>query len=221
MFGPIRTLCLAAGLYLPLALFIWFAFSAGVVLPVLWLVKMILLNWMPEVFVDVERNQYLFAILTLLVNDPELLKQAQAGQQVVAEFSVNPMIYGYGLPVIAGLAMATPNSAANRAKQIALGAVVIWLVQVNGVIWDVLQYVNSSLIGGHDAIVRHHLSSEFLAAMYQFGYLILPPLTPVIFWALMNRRFIDDLIKLDHIQTLEEFAEIPKASTNDPKERAP
>lgn len=204
MFGPIRTLCFAAGLYLPLSLFLWFAFAGAAVTPVLWLCKAVLLNWMPEIFVDIERNQYVFNVLSSLVSDPKILAQAQAGKQLVVDFTINPMIYGYGLPVIAGLALATPNSVGTRLRQIAIGAVVIWLVQLNGVIWDVLQYVNSTLDGGAAALAKHHLSPTLLALMYQFGYLILPPLTPVVLWALMNRKFIDDLIKLDHIQSLDD-----------------
>ena len=201
MFGPIRTLCFAAGLYLPLSLFLWFAFAAAVVTPVLWLSKALLLGWMPEIFVDIERNQYVFNVLSSLV------AQTEPGKQLVVDFTINPMIYGYGLPVIAGLALATPNSTATRLRQIIIGALVIWLVQVNGVLWDVLQYANSTLAGGAAAIAKHHLSPTFLALMYQFGYLILPPLTPVVLWALMNRKFIDNLIQLDHIQSFDEAAE--------------
>ncbi len=198
MFGPIRTLCFAAALYLPLSLFVWFAFAGVMVTPVLWFTKALLLSWMPEIFVDIERNQHAFNVLSSLVT------QTEPGKQLVVEFMINPMIYGYGLPVIAGLALATPNSIGNRWRQIAIGAVVIWLVQLNGVVWDVLQYVNSALDGGAAAIAKHHLNPTFLALMYQFGYLILPPLTPVLLWALMNRKFIDDLIKLDHIQSFDD-----------------
>lgn len=198
MFGPIRTLCFAAGLYLPLSLFLWFAFAGAMVTPVLWLSKGILLSWMPEIFVDILRNQHVFNVLSSLV------AQTEPGKQLVVDFTINPMIYGYGIPVIAGLALATPNSIATRLRQIALGALVIWLVQLNGVVWDVLQYVSANLDGGAAAIAKHHLSPTFLALMYQFGYLILPPLTPVVLWALMNRKFIDDLIQLDHIQSSDE-----------------
>jgi len=209
MFGPVRTLCFAAALYLPLSLFIWFAFAGAMVTPVLWLSKAVLLSWMPEIFVGIERNQHVFNVLSSLV------AQTQPGKQLVVEFIINPMIYGYGLPVIAGLALATPNSVATRARQIAIGAVVIWLVQLNGVVWDVLQYVNSTLDGGMAAIAKHHLSPTFLALMYQFGYLILPPLTPVVLWALMNRKFIDNLIQLDHIQSYEEAEETSAPGKNE------
>ena len=201
MFGPIRTLCIAAALYLPLSLFVWFAFAGFMVTPVLWLSKAVLLSWMPEIFVDSQRNQHTFNVLSSLV------AQTEPGKQLVVDFMINPMIYGYGLPVIAGLALATPNSIGTRWRQIAIGAAVIWLVQLNGVIWDVLQYVNTGLDGGVAAIAKHHLSPTFLALMYQFGYLILPPLTPVLLWALMNRKFIDNLIQLDHIQSYEEADE--------------
>ena len=217
MFGPIRTLCFAAGLYLPLSLFIWFAFAGAVVTPVLWLSKAILVSWMPEIFVDIERNQYAFSVLASLVTDPALLAKATAGQRVVLDFSINPMIYGYGLPVIAGLVLATPNSVASRVRQIAIGAVAIWLVQVNGVVWDTLKYVYFKLDGGALAVTKH-IDAELLVGLYQFSYLILPPLVPVVLWALMNRKFIDDLIKLDHIQSLDDGDQSEQSGKN---ERAP
>ena len=208
MFGPIRTLCIAAALYLPLSLFVWFAFAGVMVTPVLWLSKAVLLSWMPEIFVDIQRNQHAFNVLSSLV------AQTEPGKQLVVDFMINPMIYGYGLPVLAGLALATPNSIGTRWRQIAIGAVVIWLVQLNGVVWDVLQYVNTGLDGGTAAIAKHHLSPTFLALMYQFGYLILPPLTPVLLWALMNRKFIDNLIQLDHIQSYEDADETSAPGKN-------
>ena len=110
MFGPIRTLCLAAGLYLPLALFIWFAFAVVVVTPVLWLVQLILLNLLPELFLEVSRNGYQIALLVPFVSDPSQLNGLQPGQTAGVDVLVNPMIYGYGLPVIAGLALATPTT---------------------------------------------------------------------------------------------------------------
>jgi hypothetical protein len=206
MFGPIRTLCFAAALYLTLTLFVWFAFSGAMVTPVLWLHKFILLHWMPDIFVDVQRGtdvKYLFDVFFLLVHDEAAAARAAAGEGIY--FTMNPMIYGYGIPVIAGLALATPNTAKNRIKQIVLGTLVIWLVQTNGSVWESLQYLMNNQQNGPQALAVHGITPTLLALMYQFGYLILPPLTPVIFWALMNRQFIDDLIKLDHIQSLDDF----------------
>jgi hypothetical protein len=202
MFGPIRSFCLAAALFLPLSLFIWFAFANTVVLPVFFMFKGILLSWMPEMFADVERNKYMFVVLSKFVTDPAALAQAKEGQVLVTESVINPMIYGYGWPVIAGLAMATPIPIVKRAWQIALGGVFTWLIQTNGVLWDTLLQIDRSMDGGRAALALHNLHPEFLGGMYQLGYLILPPLSAVIFWALMNRKFIEDLIKLDQIQGL-------------------
>lgn len=215
MFGPIRTLILAAALYLPLALFVWFAFAAVVVTPVLWMVKLILLNWLPDLFLEISRNQYQIALLVPFVSDPAQLNGLQPGQKAGVDVLVNPMIYGYGLPVIAGLALATPTTLKHRAKQIFWGAILVILIQTNGVVWEAILSISRNLIGGHEAILAHGFNPEFLAGMYQLGYLILSPLLPVIFWALMNRKFIEDLIQLDHIETLEEFAELDAVKAAD------
>ena len=88
---------------------------------------------------------------------------------------------------------------------------------MNGVVWDTLKYVYFKLDGGTLAITKH-IDSELLVGLYQFSYLILPPLVPVVLWALMNRKFIDDLIKLDHIQSLDDLDESQPPEKN---ERAP
>jgi hypothetical protein len=209
MFGPIRSFCLAAGLFLPLALFVWFAFANTVVLPVFFMLKAVLLSWMPEIFADVERNKYLFLVLSKFADDPEMLRQLKEGQTLVTETAINPMIYGYGWPVIAGLAMATPIPVAKRCWQIFLGGVLTWVVQTNGVLWEALLKIHRNMIGGAEAIAVHGLHPEFIGGMYQLGYLILPPLSAVIFWALMNRKFIDDLIKLDQISGLSDDDDKP------------
>jgi hypothetical protein len=43
------------------------------------------------------------------------------------------------------------------------------------------------------ALVAHGLGAEAIGLWYQFGYLILPPVVPVVIWILLNSRFIESL----------------------------
>ena len=204
MFGPIRTLVLAAALFLPLAFFVWFAFAQTVVLPVMYLAKFVLLNGVPDVFVDVERNRFAFDWITTLPVSAEALAKA-GGQKIATVMTTNPMIYGYGLPVVAGLSLATPISVSKRFIQVLIGAVVILLVQTNGVVWEALKHLayESGPLGLQHAL-DVGLTQPVIGFFYQLGYLILPPLTPVALWALMNRRFIQNLIEADSIDVLDQ-----------------
>ena len=202
MFGPIRSLILAAALFLPLAFFVWFAFAQTLVLPVVGITKTILFNWLPEVFKGVEMNKYAIDWITTLPVDAETLAQA-GGRKVGAVMTVNPMIYGYGLPVVAGLTLATPISIGKRAWQIAIAAVVIWMVQANGVIWEsIVKMGFQSGPEGAKLIANAGLNPEFVAFAYQFSYLIIPAITPVILWCVLNRKFIEQLIMADKFEDI-------------------
>ena len=43
------------------------------------------------------------------------------------------------------------------------------------------------------SLATHGLTPTLVAGWYQFGYLILPPISAVVLWILMNRRFIEAL----------------------------
>jgi hypothetical protein len=209
MFGPIRTLCLAAALYLPLAFFVWFAFAKMLVYPVGPIAGTILHNWMPELFLSFARNGYGVDFQTsLFVNQATqaLFTTQQLGTNI-AWVEGNPMIYGYGLPVAAGLSLATPIPIATRIKQILAAFVLVLLLQSNGLVWETLQIVYFQWgVVGDQVMQAQGLSKTLVAFGYQFSYLMLPALAPVALWAVMNREFIERLIRADKID-LEELGE--------------
>jgi hypothetical protein len=204
MFGPVRTLILAAALYLPLAFFVWFAFAQAMVAPVVFLAKKVLFTWMPDVFVGLEQKRYFLDWVINLPLDAEQLKEA-GGQAAGLVVTTNPMIYGYGLPVVVGLVMATPMRIRKRFMQVAIAAVVIWLVQTNGVVWEAIKYVMLEAgPAGTAAISQHGLSPNVVAFCYQLSYLIFSSLAPVLLWVVMNRNFIEQLLKAHTFEQLED-----------------
>jgi hypothetical protein len=109
---------------------------------------------------------------------------------------INPMIYGYALPLFAGLVLATPLTRMQRTRQIILGGMLIWLAQTFGVIAECLKSVGlDSGPAGLEAIQQAGLHPEAIALSYQFGYLILPALVPTVLWIACNRPFIESLIR--------------------------
>jgi hypothetical protein len=209
MFGPIRTLCLAAALYLPLAFFVWFAFAKALVYPVGPIAGTILHNWMPDLILSFARDGFGVDFRSSLwVN--EATKQLFTTQQLGTNpgwVATNPMIYGYGLPVAAGLSLATPITIATRLKQIIAAYVLVILLQCNGVVWEALQTIYFKWGDVGDAALRAQGISKLMVAFgYQFSYLMLPALAPVALWAVMNRDFIERLIRADKV-ALEDLGE--------------
>jgi hypothetical protein len=43
------------------------------------------------------------------------------------------------------------------------------------------------------SLASHGLSIDAVGVIYQFGYLILPSVAPIVVWILLNRRFIEAL----------------------------
>src|SRR5690606_17293092 len=98
----------------------------------------------------------------------------------VLEPVLNPMVYGYALPLFGGLLMATPLSGARRALQLALALLVIWATQAFGIVAESLKALAfDSGAEGAAAVAGAGLAPNAIAFAYQFGYLILPAVVPV------------------------------------------
>jgi hypothetical protein len=206
--SPLKRFMLAALLWLPLAFFLWFWFAAPLVWPVIQLAKLVLLQTWPGLFTAISQGADLLDAQGRVLGHPGYLMQISSAVIVNAappgeapklgflEPVVNPMIYGYALPLFAGLVLATPLTRMQRAAQIMGGGALIVLAQTFGVIAESLKSV--SLDAGPEGIAAMHRAGvplEAIALSYQFGYLILPALVPAGLWIVCNRPFIESLIR--------------------------
>lgn len=219
--SPLRRFLLAALLWLPFAFFVWFWFAAPLVWPVIQLARFVLLTAWPQVFTAVsqgadlldaqghvlEHLPYLMQLSTSILVD--VAPPGSAPHFGFIEPTVNPMVYGYALPLFAGLVLATPLRLRRRLAQLAVGFPLIWLAQAFGAISESLKTVaiDAGPIGA-EAAARAGLSLNLIALCYQFGYLILPSLVPAVLWIVCNRTFIEQLIRRDNAE--------PAAATRGP-----
>ena len=183
--GSLKTFMLNVVLWLPLGFFLWFYLSAVLVIPVEWMLRALLIGGYSEYFEELTREQYLLLpgpVLTL----PE-------GRAVVS-FPVNPMVYGYGLPLIGALIMSTPISVKRRLVQLLVGFLAIFLVQSWGSFWETFRTLAFVLEHGRPLVDAAGISATLIALCYQFGYLILPSVVPIALWIALNRSFIESLI---------------------------
>jgi hypothetical protein len=211
--SPLRRFLLAALLWLPFAFFVWFWFAAPLVWPVIQLAKLALLSAWPQLFTAVsqgadlldaqghvlEHLPYLMQLSTSILVD--VAAPGAAANFGFIEPTVNPMVYGYALPLFAGLVLATPLRLRQRVAQLAVGFPLIWLAQAFGVISESLKTVTIDAGPmGVEAAARAGLSLNLIALCYQFGYLILPSLVPAVLWIVCNRTFIELLIRRDNAE---------------------
>jgi hypothetical protein len=205
--SPLRRFMLAAVLWLPAAFALWFACASLLVWPVVQIVKFILSHGWPNDFLSVTQGADVISSTGQLVarqnfaiqiNTNLLFNAVAPGQAARFAYydlpSINPMIYGYSIPLFAGLVMATPLQAWRRTVQILSGLVILWLVQSFGVLAETFKDIG--LTGPPEGVLlmaKMGLSGDVIALCYQFGYLILPPLVPAVMWILLNRLFIEEL----------------------------
>lgn len=114
------------------------------------------------------------------------------GSRQALGFVVNPLVFGYGLPLLFGLTMATDLALLKKLLVVAVGYAVVLGVQTWGVFWEVLKTLAFDFGPEATAAVTNAgVPLEAVALCYQLGVLILPPLAPVIVWVVGNRREIE------------------------------
>lgn len=191
--ADIRRFGLVALLWLPLSFFLWFQYGSPLSWPVVQMARLALTGGWPQIFADVALNGRLMDVVTRIY-----IEQAAAdGRRGIGEliFSLNPMIYGYSLPLFFGLAMATPLRTRTRLLQVLIAFCVFWIAQAFGVVSETFKLLAfSSIQASNEAFAGTGLSHTLVALCYQFGYLILPAVLPVVLWLGMNRRFIEGLV---------------------------
>lgn len=110
-------------------------------------------------------------------------------------FLVNPLIFSYGLPLLFGLLMGSNARWRRKIALLAVGCVVITLVQIWGVVWQSLKMLAFDFGGQAHAVVQSHgISDTAIALCYQLGTLILPALAPIFIWVLGNRPLVEHFV---------------------------
>ncbi len=205
--SPVYRFLLIGALWLPAAFFLWFSFRAQFAWPVVQIAKAVVLHLWPGLFLDVlpgadEINPATGQLIAhhadwMQVNSNVIYNAVKEGAPKYAffDFALNPMIYGYSVPLFGGLVMATPLSWRQRLVQIGAGLIVLWLTQAFGVVAEVFKVLGLQLPEGTAKMQELGYSLEAIALCYQFGYLILPPLVPAVLWILLNRAFIEELTR--------------------------
>jgi hypothetical protein len=189
--SPLRQFILAATLWLPACFFLWAVLISPILLPVAKLAQLVLVNLLPQAIELIEQDGQNFEVVTRLLTEADA--SGRVGQLVLTS---TPMIYAWCLPLFAGLVMAAPIESRHKLKQFAIGIPVLLLVVSWGAVFDalyLLQFQAGPL--GEAALLQGGLSPNFVAMGYQFGYLILPPVVPIVLWIGLNSEFLQELVE--------------------------
>ncbi len=180
-------------LWLPFAFFIWYRYGAVLNWPVAWLLEGILPAQFPGLITSVE---YQGGMIHLIIpyRTPEILA---AGKRAELVADINPLAYGYGLPMLIALIIASPGREAVQWLRGVVGYGVIVLVQVFGCYFDGLLILQFKLPPElNSQLVLSSWQRDLIALGYQMGSLILPAVTPVVLWFVLYPAFPVSLLRL-------------------------
>ncbi|KAA9130777.1 hypothetical protein F3N42_10405 [Marinihelvus fidelis] len=193
--APMRLgeLLILAALWMLFGFMIWYYLSAFHGAPARWLAGQGLSALLGDAFYNIIPNpdkHYLFQVQTRV---PFTFPDGSTGP---LGFIVNPLVYGYGLPLLFGLIMATDQALRHKLVVLLVGWVAITGVQAWGVFWESLKTMVFSFGGAaQQAVLATGMSESVIALCYQLGALILPALAPVIVWVLGSRTEIERFIR--------------------------
>lgn len=182
-------LLILAFLWMIFGFMAWYYLSAFHGVPVRLLADGILSHWLGSGYWNIVPNpdhHYLFQVQT------HISFQFPDGSTAALGFIVNPLIYGYGLPLLFGLVMASGVKFLKKMLVLIAGYLAILLVQVWGVVWESLKMLAFNFgADAHQLTLEAGIADELIALCYQLGVLIWPPLVPVILWVLANWALIE------------------------------
>jgi hypothetical protein len=182
-------LLILAFLWMVFGFMLWYYLSAFHGIPVRILSSKILSFALGSDFLNIIPNPDRHYLLQVQTNIPF---QFPDGSQEMLGFIVNPLIFGFGLPLLFGLVMASGVSLPRKLGILLGGYLVVMLIQVWGVVWQSLKMLAFNF--GEDAsrvVTEAGISNELIALCYQLGVLILPPLVPIVLWVLANWELIE------------------------------
>ena len=182
-------LLILAFLWMLFGFMLWYYLSAFHGTPIRLLANEILSRVLGSEFLGIIPNpdhHYLFQVET------KIPFQFPDGSLEALGFIVNPLVYGFGLPLLFGLVMASGVSLPRKAVTLLIGYVCIMLVQVWGVVWQSLKMLAFNFgPDAHQVVIDAGISDEVIALCYQLGVLIFPPLVPIVLWVLANWQLIE------------------------------
>ena len=190
---PLARFVLLVLAWLPACFAIWYFSAPLLTLPIQWLSLIVAKIGFGDMIVDVEKAGSVLSFVTNL--RPATATTFSGGRgTVIVESSA--LVYTYGLPLFAALALAGTGlkRGARLAKVLAIGYLALLPFQTWGVFADALKQLAITMgpaissQTGFSATQR-----EVIAFAYQFGTLILPTVIPAIVWVLTHRAFLEQM----------------------------
>lgn len=192
---PIERFLLRVVLWLPPLFVLWYVLAPLLLMPVAGWSHWLLTGLFPQAIAGVERQGINVDILTRFVMAAPADGSAPPGATGVLTFTLNALKYAYGWPLLLALTLAAPTPWGEKGYRAVMGSLILLLVPIWGVMCETLKVLVFNMAPAiAEQMGTTPLSRELLALAYQLGYLILPPVAPVLLWAAFHRDFLSELL---------------------------
>ena len=178
--NPIHRLLLRVLFWLPVCFALWYYFSILLTIPLASVVDLLMTWGFPNLIKQVTHYGNAMTVVTAVT-----VETPGPGAPAMGEilFKVNPLKYGYCVPLYTALLLAMPAGDAGKVLRWLVGMVLLTAVQVFGIAIEILKVLAFQLNDEARTLLGFAAwGYEGLALSYQIGYLILPPVAPIVIW---------------------------------------
>jgi hypothetical protein len=183
----IRKFSTSALLWLAFALAVWYPLRAWMLLPAGWVATQIMTTAFPTWVAGAELGGSTQVLLT------HLRVWGSGGRVGELTPEVNGLVYAYGAPLLAALLLASGTR--RLWWKLPAGLLALVPFQAWGICFAWLMQV--AAIAGNETRDQTGFgpwATNLIAAGYQFGFLILPTLMPVLVWFAFERRVLAEAL---------------------------
>ena len=181
--SPLPRFVLLTLAWLPVGFAVWYLAAPVLLWPAQMLVKAVLHAGFADLVRTADVQGATLSVLTTL-------KPGQATAGGAVSVDVNMLLYAFGLPMFAALALAAREPKWPRI--LAIGYLAVLPVVVWGVVAEFLK--NVAITAGPAVASQtgfSPLQREIIVFAFQFGSLILPTVVPAAVWVLTHRAFLE------------------------------
>lgn len=190
---PVLLFFLKVLAWLPVTFGVWYYMAIVATWPVTWLVDGLLTGLFPDVISAIRQLGFDLEVAVHYIAQTSM-SGMPAGAKGELVFEVNPLMYGYCLPLYTALILASPSEEGQKWFRWLVGLLILQLVEVWGVSFSILKTLAFQM--GPEVSAQLAFSPWQLNAValgYQFGFLILPAVSPLVIWVGFHADYLKQL----------------------------
>lgn len=190
---PLHRFMLGVLLWFPVSFFIWYITAHYHLAPIAWMTDTLFAFWMPDAVMWVRLQDHILILASNFgENSQGQITSPPQGNDVLG-YHLNPLIYGYSLPLLYALILATPQP--DKWYRMLIGSFLIIPTELFSMVMSVLKTLSFEVgIPFHQQQQLSDIHLELIALGYQAGNLIVPMVAPLIIWVALHRGFITLLV---------------------------